>query len=255
MKYQLFSPVVSWSRRALLTAFCLSAASVLADTAIVAVPTTISAPGRYFLSMNLNTNNSSKSAITIDADDVTVDFQDHSITSGAGLATNASGIMATNHRNITIKNGTLNGFKTAIVLQRGLYTPSTNCNNIVENMRLSWNTYGGILIADGTGCRIEHCQINRTGGTYSGVDAFGISLQNSSAVVRNNQISNVFANVGSPFGIVTNNSIAFLVGNHIESVVNGITVLGNVGQTKFQKTLTINVPRPFNGGTDVGDNN
>ena len=256
MTTQLHSPVRFLSRFVVLATFCI-AAPLFADTPINAVPFTISSPGRYFLAMNLNSNNSSKSAITIDADDVTIDFQDHSLTGGAGQGTNANGITATNHRNITIKNGTIHGFKTAIVLQRGFSssTINNNANNVVQNMRLSWNTFGGILITDGTGCQIERCEINRTGGTYTGVDAFGISLQFSSVVARHNQISNVFATAGTSFGIVSNNSWAFLIDNQIETAVNGISVLGNSGQTKYRKNLTINVPRPFNGGTDLGDNN
>ena len=255
MKTQLLSFFVSTWRGLVLSSFCLSAAAVLADTPINAVPATIGASGRYFLSMNLNISNSSKNAITVNADDVTIDFQDHSITGSAGQGTNATGILATNHRNITVKNGSLSGFKTAIVFQRGSNIVNNNANNIVQNMRLSSNTFIGILIVDGSGCLIEQCQINGTGGTLSGVDAVGISLQSSSAVARNNQISRVSANYGSSFGIVSNASTALLVDNQIEAAINGISVFNAIGQTKYQGTLTVNVPNPFNGGTDAGDNN
>jgi hypothetical protein len=254
MKTQLLPLFVSTSRRLVLFGFCLTAAAALADTPINLLPTIISSPGRYFLSMNLNTGMSSKSAIVVDADDVTIDFQDHSITGDAGQNTNANGITATNHRNITIKNGTLNGFKTAIVLQKGSSTTNNNANHMVQNMRLSSSTFSGILIVDGCGCRIENCQINRTGGTFSGVDAIGINLQSSSAVARNNQIYRVFANYGASFGIVSNNSNSFLVDNQIEGAINGLSMFGP-GEMKFQRNLTINVLRPFNGGTDAGDNN
>ena len=242
------------SRRVALATFCLSAAGALADTAINAVPITLTAPGRYFLAMNLNSTNSSKSAITVDADDVTIDFQDHSLTTDTGQNTSANGITATNHRNITIKNGTLHGFKTAVVLQKGSSTNSNNFNHMVQNMRVSFSTFCGILIADGCGCRIENCQINRTGGTFSGVDCIGINLQSSNVVARNNQIYRVFANYGSSFGIVSNNSNSFLVDNQIDGTVNGLSMFGT-GEMKFQRNLTINVLRPFNGGTDAGDNN
>jgi hypothetical protein len=255
MNNRLSSLVVLTARGLVLSTFCLGAAAVLADTAINAVPTTISTSGRYFLSMNLDMSNSSQSAITVGADDVTIDFQDHSITGTAGQGTNATGITATNHRNITVKNGSLNGFKIGIVFQRGSNTVNNNANNTVTNMRLSSNTFIGILIVDGSGCLVEQCQINRTGGTLSGVDAVGISLQSSSAVVRNNQISRVSAAYGSSFGIVSNASTAFLVDNQIEAALNGISVFNATGQTKYQRTLTVTVPNPFNGGTDAGDNN
>lgn len=241
----------------LLVALCAFPLGVHADTPINSVPTTISSPGRYFLTMNLSSNNSSKNAITIEADDVTIDFQDHTISGlGAGIGTNANGISAINRRNITIKNGTLTGFKIAIALQRGLSAGAgNNASNAIENMRLNSNTYGGVLIEGGVGCRIEQCQITRTGGTFSGVDAFGISLPFTSAVARDNQISTVFATIGSSFGIICQNSNATLLGNHIDTCINGITVTGNVGQTKFLHTLTANVARPFNGGVDAGHNN
>jgi hypothetical protein len=236
---------------------CASLLTARADTPINSVPITINSPGRYFLSMNLSSNHSSKNAITINADDVTIDFQDHTISGlGAGIATNANGISATNRRNITIKNGTLTGFKIAVVLQRGLNpTVSNNAHNVVQNMVLSSNTFGGVLIESGTGCRVEKCLISRTGGTFSGADAFGISLPFSTAVARDNQISTVLATLGSSFGIICHNSNTLLLRNQIDTCINGITVTGNEGQTKFQNTLTANVNRPFNGGIDAGQNN
>ena len=244
---------------ALVSSFCLCALTAEAQTVIPALPYTVTSPGVYILNSHLTYSSSSGNAITINANNVTIDFRDYSITGTGSSSTNATGIFASDRSVITIRNGTVTGFKIGILLQASSNVTGRNVNNIVENMRLPSNKQVGISLPFGITCRVEHCQINRIGGSSAGINAIGVNLPFcTAALVKDNEISTVIAGVGQSWGILADRTNAFLVGNKLDTMQNGISVIGNAGVVKLQSNLTINVTNPYNlgdGGVDAGLNN
>src|SRR3954467_15509720 len=104
------------------TGLAIAAVMTLAGTAgadettfcnqfITTLPYTISVQGHYCFDRNLTTAITTGHAITINSDFVVVDLNNFKLGGGsAGLGTNADGIFASNHRNITIRNGNIRGF-------------------------------------------------------------------------------------------------------------------------------------------------
>ena len=111
-------------RRAIAASLFLSASSFAflpahAETTLCTVlstfPATISSPGVYCLESDPSLSISTGAAITINANNVTLDLNSHRLGAlAAGTATQAIGIYALNHTNITIKNGIVRGFAVGI---------------------------------------------------------------------------------------------------------------------------------------------
>ena len=137
-------------------------------TAITTVPYTINSSGIYCLTGNLGTSISSGNAITIAANNVTLDLNGWRLGGlSAGPTTEARGIYAVFRKNITIRNGTIRGFWKAVSLtDNSPYT--TSQGHLVEEIRAEQNTYVGIE-TKGKGIIVRRCQIVDTGHCLSGV--------------------------------------------------------------------------------------
>src|SRR5262245_57591291 len=86
-------------------------------TPITSLPAVINVQGIHCLTGNLDTAITSGSAITINANNVVLDLNGFKLGGlGGGTATQAVGISGVQRQNITIKNGTIRGFHTAIEL-------------------------------------------------------------------------------------------------------------------------------------------
>ena len=179
------------SRRALL----LTAGTLLAMTLSLAVhaetvdctpvtslPAVIDTQGIYCLTGNLATSQNSGNAITINANNVTLDLNGWKVGGqAAGTATNAFGILSASS-NVTVQNGIVRGFYAAIRLSgRGA---------VVRDMLLDQNAVYGIWLS-GEGAVVEHNQIVDTGGsTISAyVGAIGIYTTGNGATVSDNAVS------------------------------------------------------------------
>lgn len=226
--------------------------------AIDVVPTTISAPGVYCLKSNRNTNIATGYAITIDANNVVLDlngFRLNGSASGNGALT--TGIFALNRRNVTVKNGTVEGYYVGIAL---LGFPSLTEGYVVEDIRAVQNFGQGIEV-QGRGATIRNNHVVSTGGStafgpnYSGA---GIVARGIGARVLNNDVITVIK-LGTGSGATT--GIAFpdipttdglAVNNRITGTEVGIEIQGS---GKFRDNLTSDVVTPFLGGTDAGNNN
>jgi hypothetical protein len=230
-----------------------------AQTVINSLPYTINTPGDYVLGSNLTYNSATGAAITFNIGNVNLDFANHYISGlAAGTATQAIGLSSTERANITIKNGAIAGFFKGISFTGNGLSTSNNVGHIIENMRLPSNTSAGIEILNGINCRIENCQVNKTGGTtVFGANAltYGLYLNSCSIIVRNNQISTTTGvGTGEGFGIYClNTSRTFVVGNQIDTSPNGLRMQPGLG--KYQNNLTAAVSTPFTGGVDAGGNN
>jgi parallel beta-helix repeat protein len=130
-------------------------------TKITSVPYTISAPGFYYLSGNL-TYSGSTNAITVNADDVTLDLMGFSLTN-SGPKGSTYGVNLTGRTNVEIRNGTVRNFNFGVY--DGLVN-STNGKHCAINVRAYGNTLG-ITLA-GINNLIKGCNAsnNTTTGIY-----------------------------------------------------------------------------------------
>lgn len=249
-------------------------------TPITRVPFTITSPGRYCLSKHIKTTMVTGKAITIESDNVVLDMNGFTLEGVLDENTEAIGIYALHRNNLTIKNGSISGFNTAIFLDaESSDLPIIPCdNNIIEQIRAVGNLNYGIRTAgDGnivrnnviqefshTGIHMEGQHIEQEGmvsGVISGNiisrggrQGSGVTLTYCHGVlIKNNHISRVKVCIT-------------LVGQRTEHVLIsdnqfiyarvGIDVVMGHGPCKYTNTLTTGVGTLFqgSGGIPVGIN-
>ena len=220
-------------------------------TSITTIPTTITTQGIYCLNGNLAGSLAGGSAILINTNNVTIDMNGFKLGNlAAGAGTEATGIYASQKKNITIRNGSIRGFYFGIYLHD--YSPdTTSSGHLVEDVRFDGNTTVGIFVR-GTGNIIRNNQVVKTGGSTVSADAYGIltygpgvrvlnndiiDVAGSSSpshaiyiapgegsVVAGNRISNVTSTSSHAYGVYLRTSSGSVVeGNRISNVSPGVT--------------------------------
>ncbi len=182
------------------------------------LPITITQPGSYRLTSNLESSSTTTNVIEINSDNVTLDLNGFSIIgprtctgdnaslvcSNAGMTAHA--ITASGRKNITVKNGITRGFDTGVNLQS-----TASRGNVVQNVQSSQNEFG-IVVLNGM---VSDCVANRnldtgiSNGLFSNTfvkDSFAIGNRTRSIIAIT--CSNVYlANNGSDnCGVYTNGS-------------------------------------------------
>ena len=198
---------------------------------ITSLPFTITAQGHYCFNRNLSTSQTTGAAIVINVDFVTLDLNGFKLGGGgAGLGTQAVGVLASNRKALVIRNGNIRGFRD------GVQVNGASSNAIViEDLRLDENTARGILV-DGSNHVIRNNSISDTGGNTTGDTVAGIRGSGNLTAVQflNNAIVNVTensSNTGSPDGInvLGTDTSLLLVDNRIVNVVDaGIAAGGSI---------------------------
>jgi hypothetical protein len=176
-------------------------------TKINTVPYTISAPGFYYLGGNL-TNTGNTSAITITADDVTLDLMGFKLTGGGGTA----GILINGRSNVEVRNGTVRGFSSGITEQ-----VATGNKHRIINVRSINNSVVGINL-NGDSHLVKGCDCSNNGA--------GITL--SAGIITNCIINN---NTNSGVFVLNSGIIADCIatGNNLGITLDGTgSVLGNI---------------------------
>jgi hypothetical protein len=205
-------------------------------TKITSVPYTINSPGFYFLTGNLTYSPTSGNAITIGADDATLDLMGFSLI-GPGGSTGAIGVYMNGHSNAEVRNGSVRGFGT------GVYEESVSgSKDRVINVRAYHNSYGIILF--GNNHLIKDCSAsnNNTQGLFASsgliVDSeannngsAGIVLDGPGSVLGNtacnNGIYNFLFGSGSATSILVDRNSAFGKSPNYDIVSGtGIVVFG-----------------------------
>jgi hypothetical protein len=199
-----------------------ASAETINCTAITSVPAVISTAGVFCLTANVTSNSGVTNAIEIQANNVVFDLNGFKLAGNAGAATAAFGIHAVNRQNITIRNGTIRGFRQAITLEGG----GSSRGHFVEGIRADSNFEVGIQV-NGTGCVIQGNQIVNTGGTTflgPNANAFGIYASGTSTRIINNDVAVVTGTgTGTTLGIyIASGTDAFIVNNRIAAADNGI---------------------------------
>lgn len=223
-------------------------------TPISALPAVITVQGVYCLKGNLATAMPSGNAIDIQTNNVVLDLNGFKLGGlSAGLGTNTFGIYALERQNITIKNGTIRGFRQGIVLDGSFASQG----HIVEDIRADQNTQVGIHVG-GSGNIVRNNQVVATGGTTSfgpNADVFGIYVTgNSPRVINNDVIDTVATGAAVGYGLILKFCDGALAVNNRFSVATvGIFFSASTG--KYRDNLTSAVGSPFTGGgTDAGNN-
>ena len=192
---------------------------------ITSLPAVISTQGLYCLTGNLATSITSDNAITITANNVTLDLNGWKVGGqSAGTATEATGIYSAAN-NVTVKNGIVRGFHVGIHLAgRGA---------TVQNITADQNTNVGIA-TEGPGSVVQDNQVVDTGGStaVANEDAAGIVVFGAGSLVQNNMISGLTAT-----GSGLEGAIAF------DSTATQSTARGNV---------VSDTARPTGGGSSHG---
>ena len=180
-------------------------------TEIKPIPFAITVQGVYCLKENLGSGATSGKMIDILTNDVTIDMNGFVLDgSAAGTGTFATGIYALNRKNITIRNGTIRGFRRGIFLQ-GV----TSSGHLVEDMLLEQNRFAGVQV-EGSGHLIRNNRVENTGSGDPGTAAFGIFVQSANnTVIANNVVSDT-SETSEAFGInVSGSALIEVRGNTI----------------------------------------
>ena len=228
---------------------------------ISSLPFTISSPGSYYVTGNLD---GSSGGIDITTDNVTLDLMGFTL-DGGGVAD--YGINFTSISNVTIKNGTVRNFGNAGIIQ---INSSVRYAKIIDVNVLGNGTLGTTVLhaginLGGTFNRVEHCTAGDNGGggiyadsnsklinntAYGNTHNFGIYGYHASIISGNVAYGNsaTFAIIGGNSAILTGN-IAY--GNTVVSAIfggNGAVLSGN---SAYNNTATYGI----NGGAGANINN
>ena len=221
--------------------------------AVPAVPHTIAAPGVYCLTRDLRLDRTSGIAIRVDADDVVLDLNGHLLDGvNWGVDTEAAGVFAMERRNLTIRNGTVRGFRIGIWLS-GRHPYTAWGGHQITDIRADQNRSSGIRV-DGRGSIVERNLVVDTVATAMDAGAWGIYVLGPGNRVVDNDIVRVRSR-GNAFagGIrVENLPGNLVVSNRVSDVAYGIWFDGD---GEYRDNLTTAVETRYVGGTDVGNNN
>jgi hypothetical protein len=230
---------------------------------ITTLPATITQPGTYYLKQNFQVNMTGGDVLLINASDVTVDLNGHTISNlAAGPPVTARAIHAYNRENITIRNGKISGFHRGINLESDPVTNSTlSSGHLVEDIYVTRCNFLGITICGGNGT-IRRCRFSKIGGTSTnnGIWPSAIIVAGPNQRVLDCDIGEGLANAwgGGSTGILCHTTTdAILEGNRISQVTHAIAYL-STATFKYRDTLTGTMVVPYwvgSGGIDAGGNN
>ena len=188
----------------LLAVSTVARAEVTGCTEISSVPFTAAAPGIYCLNSSLVASVTFGAAIDVSADDVVVDLNGHALE--AAGPNNALGVRAVSNKNVTVRNGTIRGFAGGVAL--GSFTTPTQ-GHVAEKLRVEGSSTYGIRV-QGTGSIVRNNLVIRTGATKGG--SSGIIAIGSSVHVVGNEVVETVEIAGSQ-------AIAINVGNAPGAVI------------------------------------
>lgn len=190
---------------------------------VTSLPATISSPGNWCLTHHVYSAITSGAAITVEANDVTLDCNDFKVGGLPGnINTNTVGVLATNRTGTTVRNCVVRGF---II---GIQLAGTASSGLIEDNRLDQNTVAGISLA-GSGHLVHRNRIFDTGGRPGSMRTDGIFST-------------------ADFSRITDNAVMGLTVAGSGGDVEGYSILGNANEVA-RNYLTDVVP---NGGDAVG---
>ena len=171
--------------------FLLFPSTLVAETIdcieIQQVPTVITNESVYCLRKNLRIGEIVGSAIEIAVSNVTIDLNGFILgRKTAKPDTSVIGITAASKKNITIKNGTIRGFKEGIYLSGDALTGG---GHLIEDLLLDENTLRGIRLR-GNGSVVRKNRISNTGRTDAPSHSQAIKVGDRGNKIIDNEIFN-----------------------------------------------------------------
>jgi hypothetical protein len=177
-------------------------------TRITSVPYEIKNPGFYYLGGNL-TYSGTGNAITVSADDVTLDLMGFSLTK-SGLKGNTRGIYMSIRHNVEIRNGTVRGFDYGVC-----EASSSGTMHRAVNVRATGNNVG--INFNGSNHLIKGC--NASNNSVTGLELTSGLI--TDCVACNNADGILFQGPGNVLGnsAFNNSSCNFALGNGIATAI------------------------------------
>lgn len=208
-------------------------------TVLETLPATISSGGNYCLAANAEVNMTSGAAITINANDVTLDCRDFTISNAAASdAGTSAGVRAVNRHNVHIRNcRIMGGFTDGIAVSMPLNGQTSSFYNRIENNYIAGPYRYGIQ-AYGSAIEVRGNTIYDVGGQANSI-AIGIRLGGSSVSTFKFQVveRNLVAGTNSPY----NNAYAIYSDNSIGTMFLNNTISGTYGLAPNYKGYGIRV--------------
>lgn len=190
-----------------------------------------------------------------------LDLNGHTVgNTTAGAGTMAYGVLATDQSNVTIRNGTVQGFMTGVAITAA--NPSdpgaASYGHVVERLNVNACTYEGISVA-GADSVVRSCQVENIGGsTLLGdlASAYGIDFLGTGLRCLDCDVSTVTASGsdGVSYAIYLDGaSDAFVVDNRMSGTQYGLYFAGSTGQYRHNLATGM-LMQGYVGGTDAGKN-
>lgn len=226
-------------------------------TPISAVPYTITEPGSYYLTGNM-TMVAQGNAITIDADNVTLDLNGFTL-DGAGIGDSAVSVAPENppHAAVIVRNGSARGWNSYSISM----TPLSS--GVLEDVTAIGNNFSGMYLYNVRASRCVSESNNGVGiyAAYSSLDGCTAARNSDDGIVANlTTLDNVRAEANTGHGIRTNGGAisgctAILNGAsgiHAErALVDGCFVSGNNVGIEVGEAARI-LRNAINGNTEQG---
>jgi hypothetical protein len=168
-------------------------------TKITSLPCTITTPGYYYFGGNLSINlTGSNAAITVNADNVTLDLLGFNLTNSQNPSGyDAFGIRMDGRNNVEIRNGTIMGFTEGI-----WETDASGANHRLINLRLS--TCSDAIYLRGSNHLVKDCT---AANNVNGIWINGGTISNCVACDNTNTGIRLSVGSGSVLGNIANNNI------------------------------------------------
>ena len=210
-------------------------------TAITTLPFTINNAGVYCLHGNLTTASPTGVGITVNADNVVIDLNGHVLSNnGAGATTQAIGISTLNHRDVTVKNGTIRLFQQCVVLDEAT-TPTQNRTHLVEDLNVENCRFVGIRV-EGQSSTVRRNVVRDTGGGLS-LNGEAIAVNGQGSQVLDNLVHHVIGS-GSAVGISVSGLDMMVVNNRVSGADVGI-IFESGSSGAYRDNLTSSVGTPY----------
>lgn len=200
---------------------------------VESVPATIATQGVWCLRKDLSTSIVSGRAITIAANNVTLDCNDFKLGGlAAGPSSQAYGIYTNAYLNVAVRNCSVRGFHYGIYMNGGV-------GHLIEDNRLDNNLNSAILLVQASNSTIRGNRVYDTGGYPDNSNRYGIYAYGGDAIeIIDNVVAGVVGTGGyynNVVGIYRGNYIpngdlssAHITGNRISGLVpNGAGMVGN----------------------------
>jgi hypothetical protein len=216
--------------------------------AIANVPFIIGSPGDYCVTADLASAQTSGSFITVTADNVTIDFQGHSLdNTAAGVSTQTFGVDGRDRHGITVRNGLFVGTYVGVHLD----VINSSGDHLVEDNRFTQMRWKAIMI-DGTNLIIRRNLVMDGGGGGTHPDGLSACENqfNGSVQAYNNTVVNIGTPADeSPDGMMLYCYDSVAIGNR---VVNAADSGISLGAGYCMDNVVMFTGRPWDPGLNNG---